>query len=81
MGPICLGANGSHIYPNRCAIFGCGPTVVSREKGGGYSDNWHEWLQDNFYGGSATKRIVIKEPSLGWGLVSQIKLEMLKLFN
>ena len=23
-----------------------------------------QWLQDNFYGGSATKRIVIKEPSL-----------------
>ena len=34
MGPICLGANESHIYPNMCAIFGCGPTVVSREKGG-----------------------------------------------
>ena len=33
MGPICLGANESHIYPNMCAIFGCGPTVVSREKG------------------------------------------------
>ena len=24
----------SHIYPNMCAIFGYGPTVVSREKGG-----------------------------------------------
>ena len=39
MGPICLGANESwippvHIYPNMCGIFGCGPTVVSREKGG-----------------------------------------------
>ena len=34
MGPICLGANESHIYPNMCAIFGYGPTVVSREKGG-----------------------------------------------
>ena len=34
MGPICLGANESHIYPNMCAIFGCGPMVVSREKGG-----------------------------------------------
>ena len=32
MGPICLGANESHIYPNMCAIFVCGPTVVSREK-------------------------------------------------
>ena len=37
-----------------------------REKKMGYrhTDSWHEWLQDNFYGGSATKRIVIKEPSL-----------------
>ena len=38
------------------------------ERKGGYrvyrhTDSWHEWLQDNFYGGSATKRIVIKEPS------------------
>ena len=66
MGPIYLGSNDSHIYPNMCAIFGCGPTVVSREKGGTYrhTDSWHEWVQDNFYGRSATKRIVIKEPSL-----------------
>ena len=35
MGPICLGANESHIYQNMCAIFGCGLTVMSREKGGG----------------------------------------------
>ena len=35
-----------------------------REKRGyRHTDSWHEWLQDNFYGGSATKRIVIKEPS------------------
>ncbi len=34
MGPICLGVNESHIYPNMCARFGCGPTVVSREEGG-----------------------------------------------
>ena len=40
VGPICLGANESHIYPNMCAIFGCGPTVVSREKRG--TDSWHE---------------------------------------
>ena len=33
-GAICSGANESHIYPNMCAIFGCCPTVVSREKGG-----------------------------------------------
>ena len=32
MGPICLGANESHIYPNMCAIFHCSPMVVSREK-------------------------------------------------
>ena len=30
-----LGANESLIYPNIRAIFGCGPTVVSREKKGG----------------------------------------------
>ena len=34
VGPICLGAHESHIYPNMCSIFGYGPTVVSREKGG-----------------------------------------------
>ena len=28
-----LAENESHIYPNMCAKFGCGPTVVS--KGGG----------------------------------------------
>ena len=27
--------NESHIYPNMCAKFGCGPTVVSEKKGGG----------------------------------------------
>ena len=81
MGPICLGANESHIYPNMCAIFGCGPTVVSKEKGGGYrhTDSWHEWLQGNFYGGSATKRIVIKEPSLEKVLLNPIFI--LKLIN
>ena len=26
----------SRIYPNMCAKFGCGPTVVSNKKGGGY---------------------------------------------
>ena len=37
------------------------------ESKGGYrhTDSWYEWLPDNFYGGSATKLIVIKEPSLG----------------
>ena len=29
-----LGSNESHIYPNMCAKFGCGPTVVSRKKWG-----------------------------------------------
>ena len=37
---------------------------VERKGGYRHTDSWHEWLQDNFYGGSATKRIVIKEPSL-----------------
>ena len=62
MGPICLGANESHIYPNMCAIFGYGQTVVSREKGG--TGTRTAGMNGNFYGGSATKRIVIKEPSL-----------------
>ena len=74
VGPICLGANKSHIYSNMCAIFGYCPTVVSREKrgGGGYrhTDSWHEWVQDNFYGSSATKQIVIKEPSFTWFVMS-----------
>ena len=28
--PFVLGANQSHVYPNKCAKFGCGRTVVSR---------------------------------------------------
>ena len=78
MGPICLGANESHIYPNMCAIFGYGPTVVSREKGGTdtLTAGMNEYLvQDNFYGGSATKRIVIKEPSL---VCRDLRCRMLK---
>ena len=34
MSQICLAENESHIYPNICAKFGCGPTVVSKKKGG-----------------------------------------------
>ena len=30
-----LAENESHVYPNMCAKFGCGPTVVSKKKGGG----------------------------------------------
>ena len=30
-----LAENESHIYPNMCAKFGCGPTVVSKKGGGG----------------------------------------------
>ena len=30
-----LAENESHIYANMCAKFGCGPTVVSKKKGGG----------------------------------------------
>ena len=37
---------------------------VERKGGYRHTDSWHEWVQDNFYGRSATKRIVIKEPSL-----------------
>ena len=29
-----LDENESHIYPNMCAKFGCGPTVVSKRGGG-----------------------------------------------
>ena len=32
---IFLAENESHIYPNMCATFGCGPTVVSKKGGGG----------------------------------------------
>ena len=32
---IFLAENESHIYPNMCAKFGCGPTVVSKGGGGG----------------------------------------------
>ena len=35
---ICLAENESHIYPNMCAKFGCGPTVVSKKGGGGQTD-------------------------------------------
>ena len=37
---------------------------VERKRGYRHTDSWHEWGQDNFYGRSATKRIVTKEPSL-----------------
>ena len=33
-----LAENESHIYPNMCAKFGCGPMVVSKNKGGGGTD-------------------------------------------
>ena len=34
---------------------------------------WPMWPQDNFYGGSATKRIVTKEPSLteDWDILGE----------
>ena len=31
-----LGESQSRIYPNMCAKFGCGLTVVSKKGGGGY---------------------------------------------
>ena len=33
-GSIFLAENESHINPNMCAKFGCGPTVVSKKGGG-----------------------------------------------
>ena len=33
-GSIFLAQNGSCIYPNMCTKFGCGPTVVSKKRGG-----------------------------------------------
>ena len=30
-----LAENESNIYPNMCAKVGCGPTVVSKKRGGG----------------------------------------------
>ena len=30
---FCLAENESHIYPNMCAKFGCGPMVVSKKRG------------------------------------------------
>ena len=37
---------------------------VERKRGYRHTDSWHEWVPDNFNDGSATKRIVINEPSL-----------------
>ena len=35
VGKFCLGESQSRIYPNMCAKFGSGPTVVSKGGGGG----------------------------------------------
>ena len=35
MGKFFLAENEPHIYPNMCAKFGCGPTGVSKNGGGG----------------------------------------------
>ena len=40
VGPIFLGSNQSHIYPNMCARCACCPTVVSK-KGGGTDSHSH----------------------------------------
>ena len=76
-GQFVLGANESHIYPNIyvCNIWLRSDGRVERKGEYRHTDSWHEWLQDNFYGGSATKRIVIKEPSL----VHVIKIKSLCL--
>ena len=34
LGQFFLAQNESRIYPNMCAKFGCGPTVVSKKRGG-----------------------------------------------
>ena len=34
VGKFFLAEDESHIYPNMCAKFGCGPTVVSKKRGG-----------------------------------------------
>ena len=59
----------SHIYPNVCNIWLRSDGRVERNGGYRHTDSWHEWGQDNFYGRSATKRIVIKEPSLVYCLI------------
>ena len=38
LGQTNLAENESHIYPNMCAKFVCGPTVVSKKGGGGGTD-------------------------------------------
>ena len=38
MGQIFLAENESHIYPNMCSKFGCGPTVVSKKGGDRQTD-------------------------------------------
>ena len=51
-----------------------------REKRGyRHTGSWHEWVQDNFYGGSATKRIVIKEPSLRYHATLQYTINTILL--
>ena len=47
-GSFFLGESQSRIYPNMCAKFGCGPTVVSRRRwggGGGYRQTGEGTLQ------------------------------------
>ena len=39
VGKFCLAQNESRIYPNMCAKFGCGPTVVSKKRGGVQTDS------------------------------------------
>ena len=38
VGQFCLGESQFRIYPNKCAKFGCGPTVVSKKGGGVQTD-------------------------------------------
>ena len=47
-----------------CTIWLRSDGRVERKRGYRHTDSWHEWERDNFYGGSAAKRIVIQEHSL-----------------
>ena len=38
VGKFFLSQNESRIYPNMCAKFGCGPTIVSKRGGGRDTD-------------------------------------------
>ena len=71
---------GPYVSEYVCNIWLRSDDRVERKGGYRHIDSWHEWLQDNFYGGNATKRTVIKEPSLFvtflWGMLLPSKIIM-----